>query len=44
MGISGACVAKCGYWAWHKHVLGLHGWRGEGAEPPYLLALRGGVY
>jgi hypothetical protein len=30
LGIRGACVAKCGDWAWHKQVLGLQGWRGEG--------------
>ena len=25
------CISKCGDWAWLKQVLGLQGWRGEGA-------------
>jgi len=29
--LGGACIAKFGDWAWFKGVLGLRGWRGEGA-------------
>lgn len=25
-----ACIAKCGDWAWHKQILNLTGWRGQG--------------
>ena len=28
--VRGACISKCGDWAWPKQVLGLQGWRGEG--------------
>lgn len=32
MKVRGACVAMCADWAWHKQVLGMQGWRGEGDE------------
>ena len=32
LGFGGACIAKCGDWAWFKGVLGMRGWRGEGAK------------
>ena len=32
LNFGGACIAKCGDWAWFKAVLGLRGWRGEGSQ------------
>ena len=37
--MGGACIAKCGDWAWFKSVLGMRGWMGRRCQYAMLLAV-----
>ena len=37
--VRAACLAKYGDWQWFKQVLGLQGWKGDGAREADLLAM-----